>query len=185
MASVSELDALRTEVERCRLGLELMISQRRTMDRMLLRSLLGWSHSHDLWSHEQRLDIVRACAHGRLPKFLTAFGYQRRSPLRWRYVVSNEYPDVVFPRREQAVDPFEVLQPEVINCIYLHLVVLKRRQAAQRARMTKMMKRHREEEATVQAKRYKFEEEERANRDAEVDDDEWGEWSESGEDEKN
>ena len=102
--------------------------------------MCGFTTNFDLWSFEQRVDIVKALnrgKEGRYTEALERFGYHRRGARKngYRHTL---FPDLYAPLTLSTdTDIFKEWPAELINQIYLNDVVLYRRNIAFKGKRTR------------------------------------------------
>ena len=139
--------------EKQKMIMELMCIQMREQDRLLMYKVLGVRHDNSAWPFNVKQMIVTHYQRGnRLVTFLKEFGYTRRGrSFQFSGTTQLDLPNIVM-RESMAIDD---LPAEVVNSMWLK-IVLKRKQAAQKAKTTRWLnecKRTREMQVVEDAKR--------------------------------
>lgn len=115
----------------------------RVNESMCTMQLCGFPVTFDLWSSEQRREILGALGrgeHGRCGEALERFAYAKdRSTSKGTYyrhvLYPDKYPTILL---NVDIDIFTQWPAELINQIYLHDVVLRRRNIVDKGRTTRM-----------------------------------------------
>lgn len=117
--------------------MELMCIQLREQERLVMYQVLKIRHDDNLLPFEVKRTLAAHYQRGdRLVTFLKEFGYARRGRT-FKFIGSDQLglPNIVLGDSVSIDD----LPTEVVNSMWLK-IVLKRKQAAQRARATRMVK---------------------------------------------
>lgn len=130
--------------------MRLMRVQIRETNRLSMHRILGTEHTNSDWPVEVRKMVAKYVMRIGAVAFLKSLGYKYRGPKRLRHPDPDELPDIVL---SSTFEFFRDVPPEVVNTAWL-MLTLKKRNAVQKAQLTKRAKRLRMEvEAQRQLKR--------------------------------
>jgi len=135
--STAAIRALNADMRRQQEIIEALSVQMREQERLNIYHYLKVQHDDTLWPHNVMTMIAAHFAKGdRLVSFLKAFGYARRGRT-FQYTGARQLDVPNFTVRDSM--SIEDLPAEVVNSMWLHLV-MKRKQAAQKAQATRWRK---------------------------------------------